>query len=191
MVFCLLLVVRQQGLNAWRAATFLLSFPVLWSVVVGNLEWLVFLGLLLPPRWGILFLMIKPQVGIGVVIYWLIEAYQRGTLLKVLAPLCVAILISVILFGPTLSLPTSESDEMTGHREAGAFPWLVPLGVYWLYHSIVQKRPKQALYVGPCLSPHLIPGSWAGAVLALVSEPSWVPLVAIPIQWLLLLWRLI
>lgn len=85
---------------AWRlrapkvaVIAMLLSPTAIGSLLAANLDAFVVLGIYLPPMWGLLMLMIKPQIGVGVAAYYLTEAWRRGNILGVLrtfAPFIIA-----------------------------------------------------------------------------------------------------
>jgi hypothetical protein len=86
----LTLVIHKFGGN-WR--TVLLTLTAYWALdnaLQINIEWLVCLGLLLPPAWGAPFVLMKPQVVAGV---WL--SFSRRDLIRVG-------IVSAALIGPSI-----------------------------------------------------------------------------------------
>jgi len=77
-------VARRMGAKLLAISFLLVSPPVLHGILNGNLDWLVALGFVLPPQIGLFFIIIKPQVGIGVGLYWLVEAWRAGGWQRVL-----------------------------------------------------------------------------------------------------------
>jgi hypothetical protein len=69
--------ILRQGWPLWGLAFLVFSTPVMAMLTFGNLEWMVILGATLPARWGIFLAMIKPQAGIGLVMYWTIKEWRR------------------------------------------------------------------------------------------------------------------
>lgn len=59
--------------RALPAALVLTSAPMVLDLYYGQINFLVWLGLLLPRNIGLLFLALKPQIGFGVGVYWLID----------------------------------------------------------------------------------------------------------------------
>jgi len=72
----------------------LTSFVALDSALELNIEWLVYLGLLLPPEFSGIFFLIKPQAAFG---YWF--SFQRRTLVQAIIVLLIALLVSFVLWG--------------------------------------------------------------------------------------------
>jgi hypothetical protein len=61
-------IIRRLGARGLVGVTaFLVSLPVAFGLFNGNIDWLVMLGFLLPPRVGMLFVCLKPQVGAAVI----------------------------------------------------------------------------------------------------------------------------
>lgn len=72
-----LVAYRVSG-KAWLAAAFLLAPPVFYHAYQINLDFLVALGFLMPPQIGLFFIVIKPQIGVGVGVFWLVETWRAG-----------------------------------------------------------------------------------------------------------------
>ena len=59
------------------------------------------LGLLLPPQVGVFFVLIKPHVGVGVFVFWVVQAWHKKGASGVLALVWpVAVLLSMLVYGP-------------------------------------------------------------------------------------------
>lgn len=155
-------VMHYYGAKSWLIALTMLSPPVLYSLLLGNNDWLSLLGLLLPPRWGLLLLIIKPQLGIGVIVLWIARAYRedgwRG-IWRLVEPTAWALMLSFALYGPW---PLSWADLLQSPLNLSIGPFFRGLGVALLYISICKDSESRALFATPLLSPYL----W-GATLAL------------------------
>ena len=164
----------RLGIKALSATMIMLSLPAISMVAFGNLEWLVLLGLLMPPWLGLFLVLIKPQVGIGVLLYWVIVRWKKdGTrgVIKMLMPVTGALGLSLVAYGlwPLHLLGAAERSTGTGGNVA-AFPFLIPFGIWILYRAVMAKKPVDALAAGPCFSPHLMGSSWVGAFLLLADN---------------------
>lgn len=164
-------VAYRRGASPLNMALVVTAPPVLQSYYQGNLEWLALAGLLLPPRWGLLLLAIKPQVGAGAAAWWVWDAWRRGGWRLALAtvwPLAAALAASFVVFG---WWPAAAN-------EAPALAWNVsywPLGLVGglVMLSLAARREDGldlALAAGPLLSPYVAFSSYAGCVLALASR---------------------
>ncbi len=165
-------------------AAVLLSYPILFSLVYGNVDWLVYLGVVLPPRWGLFLLLTKPQTGMGLVFYWLVERYRQGGVREVVrhfAPVTLAFVASLLLFGPWL---LSGFAEVGKAFNASLWPQSVPIGLVLLISALRTRRPGLALAASPFLSPYATPSSWGAAILGL-SPFQAETLVAVVAVWVL------
>lgn len=171
-----ILAARKMGARTNSILLLLLSASVALSLYEVNLDGLVFLGLLMPAPLGLFFFLLKPQVGAGLALFYLIEAWRtrRGKgLVLTLAPVLFAFGLSVwqfgFWFGPALSLhPFSINLSL--------FPFSVPAGLYLAVQSLRRRDLRYAVPVGMCLSPYLGLASWAAPLLAL--SGNWKRLVA-------------
>jgi hypothetical protein len=59
-------------------ALFLVSPPVVHSLLNANIDWLPILGFTLKPSYGIFLLLLKPQMGSVVIVVWVIQIWHRG-----------------------------------------------------------------------------------------------------------------
>jgi hypothetical protein len=166
-LFAIAFVLRRLDVPLAGAAGFVCSLPVVLSLCYGQLEWLVLAALLLPARWGILLALIKPQVGIGLVVWWLVEAHRERHLWRTVEPLVACLACAFIVWRWPMQLLAPP------HTIANAtfWPWLVPVGVWAFWRLLERPSLGPALLVGPCLSSHLTPGSWSGVMLAVARKP--------------------
>ena len=144
-----------------------LLFPTTLSVLyTGNLEWLVMLGFLLPPQIGLFFVLIKPQAGIAMAIYWLIVSPHK---IKTFLPVFLAFLISIILYRDWLSLLVIRGNKTGyyGTYDISFFPYLVPLGLALLIVSIRKHKDGFAYMASPFLAPYLAAYSYTVVLLGL------------------------
>src|SRR5215211_6482584 len=85
------------------AILFLLISPVVMHVLLnGNMDWLSILGFVMPPQFGLFFISIKPQIGIAIAPFWLVEAWRAGgwwQVIKTFAPFTLVLLLSFVIFG--------------------------------------------------------------------------------------------
>src|SRR5512135_1583531 len=96
-------VARRLGGSNVATIALLLSPLVMHEVLNGNIDWLAAMGLVLPVWIGLFFVVIKPQIGIAVVIYWAYASWRNGGikgLIRTFAPVTVAYGLSILLFGP-------------------------------------------------------------------------------------------
>lgn len=150
---------------------FLISPPVLHSLINSGIDWLVLLGLLMPPQIGLFFVVIKPQIGVAVVIFWLVEAWRKGgwrEAVRVFWPVTLLTLISFVIFGLwPLQMAVVNLDESVWWN-ATFWPASIPVGLALLVAAIRTRKIEFAMGASPCLSPYVLLHSWVGAFAALL-----------------------
>ncbi len=107
----------------------LVSPPVMHELLVGNIDWLAALGFILPPQIGLFFVSIKPQVGIGVAIFWLVEAWRKGgwrEVVRVFWPITAALALSMLIFG---LWPLRFATQTGVGWNASLWPMSIPVGL--------------------------------------------------------------
>ncbi len=133
----------------------------------GNIDWLVTLGFLMPPQIGLFFVLMKPQIGIGLAVFWLIEAWRRGRLrevMRVFAPITTIFLLSFALYGLWPLNSTGMPDNVFNQS---MWPLSIPIGLALLLHAIRTRKAGLSLTASPLLAPYLTIHSYAPALLGL------------------------
>jgi hypothetical protein len=129
------------------------------------------IGFVLPPPIGLFFISVKPQMGIVVAPFWLIEAWRRGgwtQLIKTVAPFLIVLLISFALFGlwPITSIKQTADIQWN----SSLWPVSIPIGLTLFVTSIRKRKIEYAMAASPCLSPYVLFHSWIGVLLAIVAS---------------------
>lgn len=160
--------------------------PLLHTLLHGNLEWLVFVGLLVPPRWGLFFVLVKPQVAGMLAVWWTVEAWRSGgwrAVVQLLWPVTLALLLSALWFGAWWR---SSLGMRSQWWNASLWPWSIVPGLVLLALALWKREWRYALAASPMLSPYVLLHAWAGAVLATVHKPWLVAAVVALLWWLVL-----
>jgi hypothetical protein len=149
----------KLGASKIGSVLILASCPMVFTLLSGQLEWQVILGLVLPHPVGLLLLTAKPQIGAFVGLLWVIEAYQEGKIgavVRLIWPLSLVFVISLVLFGfwPRYMLTAPQVGF-----NLSPFPWLVPLGLFCFYRAVKNKDDLQAFGSSLCLVPYFTPNS--------------------------------
>jgi hypothetical protein len=133
---------------------FILSPTVIGALIVGNLDPIVVSGILFPPTLGLLILLIKPQIGTGVALYYLINFVRDRKYLeavKTFAPVVLAYSLTLIFFPIWLarvsSLPSNEWNR-------SLFPYSIPLGLLLVWLAVRRRNPYFALAAAPFFAPY-------------------------------------
>jgi hypothetical protein len=174
-----LLVVSMAALiyTAWRlhaprlaAIALLLSPTAIGSLLAANLDAIVILGAFLPPAWGLLLLMLKPQIGVGPAAFDMVESWRAGRVLRVIRvflPIALAYSISALLFPVWI-------DRML-HKPANVwnrslFPFGIPFGLLFLWLSARFRNVFWALCATPFFAPYLTFPTWLVVQVGLLHE---------------------
>ncbi len=175
----LILVLSVLGviLFGWRMhvrplsiAAIILSPTVIGSLLAGNLDVLILLGIFLPPVWGLLVLMIKPQIGLGVAIFYAfiyIRARQWRELLTTFVPVGLAFGVSALLFPDWLALLLHMPANPWNRT---LFPYGIPVALLFLWWALRSKKPALALAATPFLAPYLTYYSYGALQFGLLDE---------------------
>jgi hypothetical protein len=164
--------VYKLGASPGMTALFLLSPPVLMGVWNANIDWMVLLGFVLPPQIGLFFVVIKPQMGLMVAVYWLIQSFRQGGLretVRVFWPITLVTLLSFALFGlwPLFTLQNAPADAQFN---ASLWPYSIPAGLVAMAAAFRKNRIEYAMAASPCFTTYITFHSWVGAVAALAGS---------------------
>lgn len=169
---------------------FLSSASVIGCLNNGNIDWLPMLGFILPARWGLIFVAMKPQVGIGVGIFWLFESYKQGGIRKVVetfTPLIVLLALSFWLYGFWF-LEFSRLENNLNNMSL--FPYSVLVGVYLIWASLRKQDIRHAMASSPLLAPYVTQFSYAAILTALLQKPVWLGIVSV-LLWIPVILRVL
>lgn len=180
-------------LKASRAAliAFLLSSPVVYGMRMLNVDALALVGFILPPQIGLFFVLIKPQMGIAMIPFWMFETWREGgwrALLLAFLPATIAATLSLVIFG-TASIGRSN-DLLQSTWNASLWPWAFPIGFALTILSIRNRRKDQAMAASPFLSPYLAYHSWVSVLAGLMQRDLELVLAVIG-MWLVAVIRIL
>ncbi len=169
--------------NLATSLVFLLSPPVLIELWSLNINWLTMLGYLMPPQVGLFFVLMKPQVGGVMALYWLVEAWRNGGIRQVIKtfwPVTVALLLSQIVY-PGWYMQAF----VTIHYPANIsfWPLSIPIGIVLAILALRLRKERYAYMASPFLSPYVAPNSFSTVLLGLVNSP-WELIAAVVGFWI-------
>lgn len=147
-------------------ALFLVSYPVLGSLYTGGLDWFSMLGFVMPAPLGLMFAVTKPQIGLALSLYWLVESWRSGGIRNVVStflPVTVLVLGSILLYGPWF-LDLSGLEAVSWNLSF--FPYSIPIGLALLWMAIRSERSDTAIPASPFFSPY-----FSGSTLAVLLIP--------------------
>jgi len=165
-------VAHRLGAKPIAIVCLLISPLVIHVLLNGNMDWLSILGFVMPPQFGLFFISIKPQIGIAVAPFWLVQAWREGgwrQVIKTFAPFTIVLLLSFAIFG-FWPLETVREDIAGVSYNASLWPMSIPVGLALFVTAIRKRRIEYAMAASPCLSPYLLFYSWGGALLSIISN---------------------
>lgn len=175
---------------------FLLSAPVVGCLIWGNIEWMPLLGLVLPVPIGLVFAIIKPQVGVGLTVYWFFHLMKtRGAAgtVKAFLPVTLITLLSFRLYGfwplrfqDTLAL----SADSAAQYNTSLWPYGIFIGIWLLYKAVQNQKSETAVAASPFLSPYVLQYTWVAALAGVIHAPLELLLVSIGL-WIPVVMRMI
>lgn len=149
---------------------FIASPPVVHCLLNANIDWMTMLGFFMPPQIGLFFVLIKPQISVGLVAFWFIEALRKGGIkeaFRVFAPVSLALLLSFPLFGFWIQ----RFVEPIGFDwNTSLWPMSIPIGIVLLTRAIRTRSDRLSMAASPFLSPYVLLHSWSGALVSLANS---------------------
>lgn len=175
----------KLGAKPLALAAFLASPPVLHCLLNANVDWMPVLGFVLPPQIGLFLVVIKPQLGWTVAVFWLVESFRKGGVkeaLRVFTPIGLAYAVSYVVFGFSPLAFNQETSDLWWN--ASLWPVSIPVGLGLLAAALRQRQMRYAMGAAPCLSPYVLFHSWSGALVAIVHR-QFETLVVVAGLWIL------
>ncbi|HEY3312527.1 MAG TPA: hypothetical protein VGK00_12880 [Anaerolineales bacterium] len=167
----LVALIYKNKLNLPGSLALLLSPTLIGVLLAANLDTFVHSGLLFPPVWGLFILLIKPQVGVGVALYLLVDSWEKGGWKKVvqtLGPVLIGFILTFVIFPVLITKFLNKPTNDPWNRSI--FPFGILPGLFFLWLSIKRKNPYYALAVGPLISPYTTFYSYLAVQVALINE---------------------
>jgi hypothetical protein len=183
----LLLVKRWQ--SGWvKPLVCLLSPPVLYIVLHGQIDALALGGLFLPADWWLLAALTKPQVTLG-----LGFGIERQRWLRAAALAGLVLLASLILWGdwPLQLLHQPAWYASARHNVwGGLWPFQVPVGIALILFGVRRHDERFLVTASPFLSPYAATSSLLGPWLVVTSLLSeWEAVLVWLSWWGVVAWR--
>ncbi len=157
----------------WSVVVFLLSPLVLDGLYNGNVDYLPILGFVLPAQIGLFLVVLKPHIGLGIAVFWLVEAWRIGgwrEVVRVFGPVGVAFAASFAIFG-LWPLRFSQLLDVSQTWNSSLWPMSIPVGLALLASAIHTRKSQPAMAAAPCLSPYLVMHSWVTALVSILDRP--------------------
>jgi hypothetical protein len=143
----LAIVARHLKASPLTFVIFLFSPTAINVLLASNIDPIVISGILLPPVHGLFLLIMKPQIGFGVAVYYFVEIFKKDGIWKVFqtfAPVVIAWLVSALLF-PEWIQRMIRNPQVHVVWNNSLFPYLIPLGLLLLWLAFRNKNPYFAM----------------------------------------------
>jgi len=144
----------RMGKSPWLAALLLITPAMFRQMVDPNLEFLVVMGLLLPPRLGIFLILAKPQLGAFVALFWIVEAWREGgprQTIQLLVPITLVTLASIALYG---WWPLRGFGLIGSFQNVSMWPTSIILGIPLIVYALQTRQMNLALLSTLFLAPY-------------------------------------
>jgi len=149
-----------------------------------NIDWLIAIGYLLPPQIGLFFVLAKPQIGLAVALYWLVQTWKIGRLklvLKTFLPVIICFLISFIFYG---LWPLNSISLGNVAHNSSLWPYSIPIGFFLFFYGLYKKNLGYSIISTPLISPYVGPVSWAAPLLGALPN-NWLFMLFIIVTWII------
>jgi hypothetical protein len=141
------------------------------------------LGYIMPPQIGLFFVLMKPQVGGAVALFWLIDAWRQGGLkqvIKTFLPVTIAFVISFLIYGFWF---IGANDLISVGWNASLFPLSIAIGLVFVSLALRQREIRFAYMASPFMSPYVGIYGYGTVLLGLVTS-TWDMLAATVGIWI-------
>ncbi len=182
--FILALVIAWRfWINPIKQALILLSPPMLYILLHGQIDVLVLAGMiLLPPSWWLIGSITKPQVTLAFLFAIPGKDWPRAVLIAVMVGV-----ISFIIFGPwPLALLNQPKDVLYfGHNIwGGLWPYTLPVGLALVFFAAKKEDLRFIMAASPFFMPYAAMSSMIGPWIALSSLlEDWQAAVVLAVWW--------
>lgn len=166
---------------------FLLSFPVIFLLLFGQIDWMVLFGFTLPPQIGLLFILSKPQIGIPYAVFILVESWRSGGIkqvVKVFLPTLLLLIVSFFIFGVWFS--KMQPPDLNAIHNLSIWPAGLPIGLALLIFGLRRRKKGLSIIAGPSFSPYVCVHSWSIPMLPILPM-QWETIAAAIGSWLVCL----
>ncbi len=169
-LFSLGFVLNKLNVRWYLVIAYFLLPQTLYTALQVNIDWLVAIGFLLPAQFGLFFVLLKPQIGVFLAIYWFVEALKNGgvkKVVKIFSPVAVTFLLSFLIFG----IYFTKSRSMVFENGKTMWPFSLPFGMVMLITAIKHKDKGLAMFSSPLLSPYFQPYSFPIILIGILNNP--------------------
>ncbi len=162
-------VAYRRGARKWMLAAYLAMPLTFYNGLDVNVDWMVAVGYILPPVWGLPLVLIKPQLGIGVAFYWAVRTFKDGGIKSTVLTFTPA----AILFGLSIFMYGNYFLKYERLIKSQEVLWFtsIPVAVVLLAFALRENKAGYAIAASPFLAPYISPGSLPIALLGIIEHP--------------------
>jgi hypothetical protein len=146
----------------------------------GQVDWLPLLGVVMPPWLGLFFIVTKPQVCGLVALYWMVEAWKAGTVIKTFAPITIVTLLSFIPFG---IWPAKMFELSAAYPHQALWPLSIVMSVALLIVAWKRKDKTLSASASPLAASYAQSNSFASILLSLLRY-KWLMVAVVIALWI-------
>lgn len=186
MLILVIVTVKQLHGNLDIVTILLISTSpfLLHNVLWGNLEWLPLLGMLLPTTWGLIFVTVKPQSGIGPLLYHVVQFLRGKESFRTWIPFGVVVILAFALYQYPFSMGKPPAD-IVASASLAPFPWGVPFGIFGLWWAVKHEDVWLAYAVSPLLAPYFTLHTLIGPFVVIATRDKRWGMAAWILGWVL------
>ena len=165
---------------------FMTSMPIVFCLLAGNLDWLLMLAFITPAPFALILAAMKPQIGLGIALYWLLQSWRQGGIwlvIKNFTPVGFLIVASFLLYG---FYPLSFSQLDHAAWNAAPFPYLIPFGIFVLAALVRGQENRTLMTTGLFFSPYFGVPSLFVFLVPFLKRPKFL-FVAWSLLWIMVL----
>lgn len=174
-----------------KVVLLLLSPPMLYILLHGQMDVLILAGVLLPAEWWGLFALGKPQNAIGLLFGIPMSKWKRGGLI-----LAGAVAITMLIVGNWIlaitKQPSGFFSSVPYNLWIGLWPFQLTVGVALLAMGISHKDQRFLISASPFLSPYVTTSAMIGPWLAaLTGLNDWQAALVFGTWWGAVIYRML
>lgn len=178
------LLSKRWELSAVKMIAVLLSPPILYTLLHGNLDVFILGAVLLPTEYWVIAAITKPQTAIALSIGAINSSWRKTACITI-----GVILLSFVLLGNWIPAYLSQPMNLidAGHNVfRGLWPYQVFIGLGLAYYGRHLQDEKFLLAASPFFSPYAATSSMLGPLFLLMSKlNNWQAVFSVVMYWII------
>lgn len=183
---CLVAFCHRWGATRTALAV-ALSVPGIQLFLYSQIDWVIMLAFLVPRRYGMALLLMKPQSGGLVALLWVIEAWCEGDwrcALRITLPSALMIVMSLALFPQWIGRVSPLADDPYISARWNGYSGAFAAGAGMIALAIHRRDERLALWAALLLSPYAAGYSYVPLLAAIGTKmPRRIIVAAALLSW--------